>query len=158
MATVLLERTHEPDLPAETPAAAPDSDAYGREQALDAMLYAARRMGIVATDRQVAMLLTVAERHLLVPETDEESFPHGTLRGYRRHRRRGEAACEACREACRLESAARRKRRRVQKPCGTEAAYHRHLRAWEEPCEPCRQAHRTYVREYRDRRSRAAAA
>ncbi|GAA1110604.1 hypothetical protein [Streptomyces javensis] len=147
-----LERASPAPLPLATP------EAYGHDQALDAMLYAVRRMGIQATDRQVATLLSVAERHLLPPETDEEPFPHGTMRGYRRHRRRREPACGPCREACRLESAARRKRSRVQKPCGTEAAYHRHLRRWEEPCQPCREAHRAYVRAYRKRRAHALAA
>ncbi|MCZ0983868.1 hypothetical protein O1L60_44705 [Streptomyces diastatochromogenes] len=148
---------------ARAPELAPEAESFGHDQALDAMLYAARRMGIVATDRQIATLLSVAERHLRVPATAtaKDSFPHGTMRGYRRHRRRRETACEDCRRACRLASAERRKRNRVErkkKPCGTEAAYHRHLRAWEEPCEPCRTAHRAYVREYRARRERAVAA
>ncbi|MCF1592448.1 hypothetical protein [Streptomyces muensis] len=144
MTTALLERAPGPAPPA------PPAETYGHEQALDAMLYAARRMGIAATDRQVATLLTVAERHLL-PPAPADDFPHGTMRGYRRHRRRREAACESCREACRLESAARRQRRRTTKPCGTEAAYRRHLYHCEEPCQPCKDAHAADVREYRER-------
>lgn len=127
-----------------------------RAAALDAMLFAVRRMRLPATDRQVATLLAVAESHLLPPESKEEEFPHGTLRGYRRHRRRKESACAACREACRREAAARRKRARAEKPCGTEAAYHRHLRRWEKPCADCKAAHRLYMRNYRSRRATAA--
>ncbi|MFF4409883.1 hypothetical protein [Streptomyces sp. NPDC001404] len=147
-----LASTHE----AVPPAAMPEL--YGHERALDALLFAVRRMNISATDRQVAALLGVAERHLLPPEPLEETFPHGTMRGYRRHRARQESACPPCREACRLESAARRKRSRVERPCGTEAAYHRHLRRWEEPCGACREAHSAYVRNYRSRRAVTAAA
>ncbi|MER0443104.1 hypothetical protein ABR738_00685 [Streptomyces sp. Edi4] len=165
MGTAVLERTQDPDVSAaprlaKAPHPAPEAQPFGHDQALDAMLYAARRMGIVATDRQIATLLGVAERHLLVPGSDGSSFPHGTMRGYRRHRRRKEAACEDCRRACRLAAAERRKRNRVErqmKPCGTEAAYHRHLRAWEDPCDSCRTAHRAYVQEYRERRQRAIA-
>ncbi|MFJ2752739.1 hypothetical protein [Streptomyces sp. NPDC087297] len=132
------------------------AERHGREQALDALLFAARRMRLDITDRQVALLLEVAERHLKQPEPDED-FPHGTVRGYKRHRRRDESACVSCREACRLAAAERRKRagRREPKPCGTEAAYHRHVRRFEPPCEPCRQAHRDAERE---RRKQAAAA
>lgn len=168
MATAVLERTAAPACTAapqlaKAPEPAPDAPAGGHHQALDAMLYAARRMGLAATERQIATLLAVAERHLVSEEdgSDEEFFPHGTMRGYRRHRRRRETACEDCRRACRLASAERRKRnrgQRPQKPCGTEAAYHRHRRSWEEPCEACRAAHRTYVREYRERRDRQGAA
>lgn len=136
------------------PLAAVDPNAHG--QALDAMLHAARRMGVGATDRQIALLLTVAERHLLPPEPEEDPFPHGTMRGYRRHRRRRERACAACQEACRLESAARRKRRRVKKPCGSEAAYRRHLYHCEDPCQPCREAHAAHVRGYRERNGHLA--
>ena len=53
MTTALLERAPGPAPPA------PSAETYGHEQALDAMLYAVRRMGITATDRQVATLLTV---------------------------------------------------------------------------------------------------
>ncbi|MDX3165943.1 hypothetical protein PV516_19335 [Streptomyces scabiei] len=152
MATALLERAPDPAPPA------PPADAYGHDQALDAMLYAVRRMGITATDRQVATLLTVAERHLVAPQPADEPFPHGTMRGYRRHRRRRETACDPCREACRLESAARRKRSRTTKPCGTQAAYRRHLYHREDPCQPCKDAHTAAVREYRERSELAAAA
>ncbi|MEU2455891.1 hypothetical protein ABZ605_38105 [Streptomyces sp. NPDC012765] len=155
-AVTLLERPLPP-----TPGAGADKDVpagppHARSEALDAMLYAVRRMGLPVTDRQVAVLLDVAARHLKQPEPDED-FPHGTVRGYKRHRRRNESACAACREACRLVAAERRKRegRREPKPCGTEAAYHRHVRRFETPCEPCRLAHRDAGRE---RRRRAAAA
>ncbi|MEU3399398.1 hypothetical protein [Streptomyces filamentosus] len=144
MTATVLERT-----PEQAPAAPADPGAHSH--ALDAMLHAARRMGVGATDRQIALLLTVAERHLLPSDPQEDSFPHGTMRGYRRHRRRRERACAACQEACRLESAARRKRRRVKKPCGTEAAYRRHLYHCEDPCRPCREAHAAHVRGYRER-------
>ncbi|MER5302210.1 hypothetical protein ABT039_22505 [Streptomyces lasiicapitis] len=163
MPTGVLERPLEHTAPsrarpAKASTLATEPETYGHDRALDAMLFAARRMGIDATDRQVALLLGVAERHLLPPERDEEPFPHGTLRGYKRHARLLEQACDDCREACRLEAIARRKRagRRAQKPCGTEAAYHRHLRRWEKTCPPCREAHRTYVREYRAARAAAA--
>ncbi|WP_435245165.1 hypothetical protein [Streptomyces tendae] len=168
MATTVLERAAAPNGgPAprlvKADEAAPGPASTGHHQALDAMLYAARRMGLAATERQIATLLTVAERHLVRDEGagGEDAFPHGTMRGYRRHRRRRETACEDCRRACRLASADRRKRERVkrpQKPCGTEAAYHRHRRRWEAPCEACRTAHRTYMREYREQRERQAAA
>jgi hypothetical protein len=150
-ATALLERAPGPALPADPPAA------YGHAQALDALLFAVRRMGLAATDRQVAVLLGVAERHLLPPTVGEDAFPHGTMRGYRRHRRRREPACAGCREASRRESAARRTRRRTAKPCGTEAAYRRHLYHCEEPCRPCKDAHTTAVRDYRERREVQAA-
>ncbi|MFD6541193.1 hypothetical protein [Streptomyces goshikiensis] len=152
----VLERTKAESAPG-APGAGSDAaeENHGREQALGALLFAARRMRLEITDRQVALLLEVAERHLLPPEDD---FPHGTLRGYRRHRRRDEPACSRCREACRLEAVARRKRagRRPLAPCGTEAAYHRHLRRWEEPCPACRTAHRQYASERRNRTAAAA--
>ena len=160
MTTAVLERAPERALPGPAPLAkapAPGPHSPGHEQALDAMLAGARRMGLLATDRQIALLLGIAERHLLPPEPEKDTIPHGTMRGYKRHRRRDEPACAPCREACRLASAERRRRKRTQvvKPCGTEAAYHRHVRRFEEPCEPCREAHRTYVREYRERRQQA---
>ncbi|MFD5882587.1 hypothetical protein [Streptomyces yangpuensis] len=151
--TTVLERT-DAQPASDGPAVSENRPAakYGREQALGAMLFAARRMQLDVTDRQVVLLLDVAERHLLPPD----DFPHGTARGYKRHRRRDEPACDSCREAYRLAAAERRKRagRREPKPCGTEAAYHRHVRRWETACDPCRQAHRNAQRE---RRKMAAA-
>ncbi|MEV5451233.1 hypothetical protein [Streptomyces sp. NPDC052535] len=158
MGTAVLERAEVTVAPAQPSAPAGIGGSPGHDQALDAMLHAVRRMGIDATDRQVAALLSVAERHLLPPKRNDQPFPHGTMRGYRRHQRLRERACAPCREACRLESAARRKRhRRPEKPCGTEAAYHRHRRRYEEPCQPCRDAHAAYIRDYRERRAQAAA-
>lgn len=155
-ATSVLERTKTAPAPAPGGAGGDGvEETHGHQQALGALLFAARRMRLDITDRQVALLLEIAERHLLPPEDD---FPHGTVRGYRRHRRRDEPACSRCREACRLEAAARRQRagRRPLAPCGTEAAYHRHLRRWEEPCPPCRTAHKQYASERRNRGAASA--
>lgn len=67
--------------------------------------------------------------------TDPALFaPCGTVAAYRRHKRRGEPACDACLEA----------NRAAQKtaPHGTSAAYERHRRHGEDPCEPCVEAAR----------------
>ncbi|WP_282798075.1 hypothetical protein [Streptomyces sp. CC224B] len=139
-----------------------------RAQAVEAMLVAARKMHVALSARQAATLLMVAEQNLpqqnLPPQqdpqpeaSDRSDWPHGTIAGYKRHRRAQEQACPACREACRRHSAQRRRREsgRVLKPCGTLAAYHRHLRQFEEPCQPCKEAKRDYQRDYKARRRKA---
>ncbi|TQE33147.1 hypothetical protein [Streptomyces ipomoeae] len=127
-------------------------------EAVEAMVFAARRMQLPLSTRQAATLLKVVEDKLLPADqqldSDRSDWPHGTIAGYKRHLRAKERACEACREACRLHSAARRRkrpRRRELQPCGTLAAYHRHLRRFETPCAHCKKAKRAYQRDYRAR-------
>lgn len=135
-----------------------------RAQTVEAMLAAARKLGVALSARQAATLLMVAEQNLLTPKppppaaSDRSDWPHGTIAGYKRHLRAQERACPECREACRLHSAQRRQREpgRELQPCGTLAAYHRHLRRFEDPCEPCKEAKREYHRDYKARHRKAA--
>lgn len=81
--------------------------------------------------------------------------PCGTPAAYKRHRVRGEQACDACKAA---ENRAQQQRRGYVakhvpraplQPCGTRAAYERHRTHGEKPCEACKAANSERSRQRR---------
>jgi hypothetical protein len=86
---------------------------------------------------------------------------HGTAKGYKRHWRAGELACEPCLKAHNEACTAAHRRAGIgpvrYAPCGTPSGYKRHRRHDEEPCEPCRVARRIDdAQRYRKQKEQAA--
>ena len=79
---------------------------------------------------------------------EQTPIEHGTQKGYKQHRRRGQVACTACKAA---HSAVERERKpkKGRAPAitvetiahGTDRGYHQHRRLDTIPCDPCRVAH-----------------
>lgn len=89
----------------------------------------------------------------------ERRTEHGSVGGYRRHKRNDETPCDECTVAMRAhwreyKTPTSDGQRQPLSPCGTYNAWKRHKRHGEEPCGPCVEASREYSRNYR-RKARA---
>lgn len=90
------------------------------------------------------------------PVRPPAEIAHGTARGYRHHRRRGEDPCEPCREALRVEGRERRASRRplgardmTPPKCGTMRGWRHHHTKGTPVCAECRLAKSTYSKNQR---------
>ncbi|MFB7798964.1 WhiB family transcriptional regulator [Isoptericola sp. NPDC056134] len=90
---------------------------------------------------------------------------HGTVGGFRRHKRAGEAPCAECSEAHgswieKIQASAskgRAGRKPMPREHGTERGYGQHLRNDEIPCDGCKAAHAARAAQYRADRDGDAA-